>query len=46
LSLEKLKDGGMVIVESDKPLAFTINGEVFDERKYGKCHLTFIRKEK
>ena len=46
LSLEKLKDGGMVIVESDKPLNYKVNGEVFDERKYGKCHLTFIRKEK
>jgi hypothetical protein len=27
-------------------LVRVVNGEVFDERKYGKCHLTFIRKEK
>ena len=46
LSLEKLKDGGVVIVESDKALDYKVKGEVFDERKYGKCHLTFIRKEK
>lgn len=43
LSLGKLNDGGIIVVESDKPLELKIDGEVFDERKYGKCHLTFIR---
>lgn len=45
LSLTKLTDEGIVIVESDKPLDLEIKGKIFDTRKYGKCHLTFIKQE-
>ncbi len=43
-ALLKVNKDGVVIVETDKPFDLTVNGEVYDVRKYGKCHLAFIRK--
>ncbi len=44
LALSRMNDGGMIIAESDAPFDFELDGEIFDKRKYGKSHLTFIRK--
>ncbi len=40
-----LKDGGVVILESETPFMGEVDGlAVFDQRKYGRARLTFFKK--
>lgn len=42
-----LKDGGIVIYENEVPFTKQIEGlEKFDERRYGRAHLTFFKRNK
>ena len=41
-----LKEGGLIIVEDEKPFNEQIKGlEIVDKRKYGRVHLTFLKGE-
>lgn len=45
-AVKHLKNGGMVIYENEKPSEKTPQGAILaDERKYGRAHLYFYRKE-
>ena len=45
LSVNALKDGGIVIFEGEKPFDGQADGLIkYDERKYGRAHLTFYKK--
>lgn len=50
ISVEKskrvLKDGGIIILESETPFEESILGlEKYDQRKYGRAYLTFFKRE-
>lgn len=39
-----LTENGIIILEDEKPFASKVEGlEIYDERKYGRVHLTFFR---
>lgn len=45
LSINALKDDGVVILESETPFTVKVDGlTVVDERKYGRARLTFFKK--
>ena len=45
LSINALKDDGVVILESETPFTGKVDGlTVVDERKYGRARLTFFKK--
>ena len=43
----KLSENGFIVLEDEKPFDKDIEGFIkFDQRKYGRVHLTFFREEK
>ena len=43
----KLEENGFVVLEDEKPFSGKVKGfTIFDQRKYGRVHLTFFREEK
>ncbi len=45
LALSKINDNGIIILEDEKPFEYEIQGaRIFDQRKYGRVHLTFFKK--
>ena len=47
LAKNRLNDGGIIIYENETPFSAEIDGLiVYDERKYGRAHLTFFKSDK